>query len=347
MPGTTTLGIRSATLSVPAGSPPTVALSGTATQASISVPTSINFGSQLAGGAGGSPQPIVITNSSSGAFAGALTIASVAKSGGNPGDFALVTDACTGASTPPGATCSVQVAFKPLQSGNCGANGGSRTGTLILNDNAPGSPHSIPLSGTAMDFCIASSPGQAVVEPIVAGQSATYLLELDSSAGLTGTASLSCSVPAQLLGSCSISTTPATNPPVAQISSGSPGQFKVVVTTTAPGGAVVVNRARPGTAMRPGGRLIVWIAIPWLVVLMTSMVGRRRSGYAKAAQVGALLLACAIAMAACGGGGGGTPADPPPPGTPAGTYVITLTATVNLAGQPSVTRTFPLSLTVQ
>ncbi|MGA8014069.1 MAG: choice-of-anchor D domain-containing protein [Candidatus Acidiferrales bacterium] len=345
MPGTATPGIRSATLSVPAGIPATVALSGTATQASISVPTSINFGSQLAGGSGGSPQPVVITNSSSGAFAGALTIASVAKSGANPGDFALVTDACTGASTPPGATCSVQVAFKPLQPATCGATGGSRSATLTLNDNAPGSPHSIPLGGTAMDFCIASSPGQAVVEPIAAGQSAIYLLEVDSSAGLSGTASLSCSVPAQLLGSCSISTTPATNPPVAQISSGSPSQFKVVVTTIAPGTAVVVNRARPGTAMRPGGRQILRVAILWLAVLMTWTLGRR-PGQTKIAQVGALLLACAIAMAACGGGGGGTPAVSPPPGTPAGTYVITLTATVNLAGQPSVTRTFPLSLTV-
>jgi hypothetical protein len=317
-----------------------------ATQASISVPTSINFGSQLAGGSGGSPQPIVITNSSSGAFAGALTIASVAKSGANLGDLALVTDACTGASTPPGATCSVQVAFKPLQPATCGATGGSRSATLTLNDNAPGSPHSIPLGGTAMDFCIASSPGQVVVEPIAAGQSATYLLELDSSAGLTGTASLSCSVPAQLLGSCSISTTPATKPPVAQISSGNPGQFKVVVTTTAPGGAVVVNRTRPSISMWPGGRQILCVAILGLAVLITWTLGRRRAGYAKVAQVGALLLACAIAMAACGGGGGGTPAVPPPPGTPAGTYVITLTATANLAGQPSVTRTFALSLTV-
>ena len=346
MPGTTSPGIRSATLNVPAGSPPTVALSGTATQAGISVPTTVNFGSQLAGGAGGPPQPIVVTNNSSGAFAGALTIASVAKSGTNPGDFALISDTCTGASTPPGMTYSVQVAFKPLQPATCDTSTGSRSATLILNDNAPGSPHSIPLSGTAMDFCVTTSPGQAVVEPIAAGQSATYMLEIDSSAGLSGTASLSCTVPTQLLGSCAISTTPATNPPVEQISPASPGQFKVVVTTTAPGIAGAGNRARPNTRMRPDARQILRIATPWLIVLMAWIFGRRRLRYARLVQVGALLLACAITLAACGGGGSGTSSDPPP-GTPAGTYVITLTAAVSLAGQPSVTRTFPLSLTVE
>jgi hypothetical protein len=349
-PGATAPGIRSATLNLPAGNPPTVALSGTATQAAISVPTSINFGSQLAGGAGGSPQPIVVTNSGSGPFAGALTIASVSWSGANVADFGVVgTNLCTGASTPPGGTCSIQVAFKPVHSTTCVATASSRSATLTLSDNAPGSPHSIPLSGTATDVCVESSPAQAIVEPLTAGQSATYLLEIDSSSGIAGSASLACSAPAALLGTCTITTTPATNPPVVQFTFAAPGQFTVVATTLAPGGtAIMVNHARRRMPMWPTNIHILAFTALSLTVLMSWMFGRSRRRFAKLAQAAALVLACAIAFAACGGGGsGGTvPADPAP-GTPAGTYTIMLTATVTVTGQPNVSRTFPLTLTVQ
>ncbi len=347
-PGTTAPGIRSATLNVPAGNPPTVTLSGTATQAAISLPTSINFGTELAGGAGGSPQPIVVTNSGSGPFAGALTILSVTWSGANVADFGVVgTNMCTGASTPPGATCTIQVAFKPVHSTTCVARASSRSATLTLNDNAPGSPHSIPLSGTATDVCVESSPAQAVVAPITAGQSATYLLEINSSSGIAGSASLACSVPADLLGTCTITTTPTTNPPVVQFSSTAPGQFQVVATTLAPGGtAIIVNRVRRTTPMPPADNRMLWITVISLMLAVSWVLGRRRRSLVKLVQAALLVLACTVALAACGGGGATAPADPAP-GTPAGTYIITVAATVNVAGQPSVSRTFPLSLTVQ
>jgi hypothetical protein len=346
-PAATALGIRTATLGVPGGNPATVSLSGTATQSAISVPTGVNFGSQLAGGAGGSPQPIVVTNSSSGPFAGALTIASVARTGSNSGDFALASDSCTGASTPPGETCTIQLAFKPMQSAACGANGGVRSAALSLNDNAPGSPHSIPLSGTATDFCINIATGQPVVAPIKAGQSATYMLAIDSSAGFTGSAALSCAVPAALLGSCSITTTPATNPPVVQISPTSAGTLQVVVTTTPqPAVAQWVVQRQPRIPSLPGSGQLRSIVALLLAVLAAWLLRKRKPILAKLAQMGALILLCSVAMAACGGGGSAKPADPQP-GTPCGTYTITLTATVSPAGQPSVSRTFPLSLTVQ
>ncbi len=343
-PAPTTPGIRTATLSVPTATPPTVTLTGTATQAAISVPTSMNFGTQLAGGAGSTPQPVVVTNSSSGPYAGTLTIAAVTKTGANAGDFAVSSDSCTGANTPPGSTCTLQVAFKPLQASSCGANGGTRTAALSLNDNAPGSPHAVPLSGTAMDFCITTAPGQAVVEPITAGQSATYMLEIDSSAGFTGSAALSCSVPADLLGTCTITTTPASNPAVVQISQGSPGQLQVVVTTTPNPSGTMVQRQRT-TPLGPGNLETAGIALVALVLLAASVRGSKRSARVKLAQVAALVLGTALFMAACGGGGSSTPVDPP--GTQAGTYVTTLTATASVAGQSSVTHTFPLSLTVQ
>jgi len=348
-PAATTPGIRSATLSVPAGTPPTIALTGAATQAGISLPTSINFGSQLAGGAGGAPQPITVTNGGSGPFAGVLMINSLSRTGTNAGDFAIASggDGCTGQSTPPGGTCTIQVAFKPLQSATCGANAGSRTAMLALTDNAPGSPQGVPLIGAASDFCIASSPDQAVVEPITAGQSATYLLEISSSAAFTGSAGLSCAVPAALLGTCTITTTPATNPTVVQITPTTPGQFQVVVTSTPAPSAADAISAQRGTPMRPGSNLIFLITVLFWAFAMICVLGSFRSPLARLAQAGVLLAALGVAIAACGGGSATPiPADPPP-GTPPGTYTITVTATVSPAGQPSVSRTFPLSLTVQ
>jgi hypothetical protein len=352
-PGATAPGIRSATLGVPTGSPPTVALTGTATQASISVPAGINFGTQLAGGAGGTPQPVTVTNSSSGPFAGALTVTSVSRSGTNAGDFVVASggDGCTGQSAAPGGACTIQVSFKPLQSATCNVNGGSRSATLSLNDNAPGSPQGIPLSGTASDFCIASSPGQAVVEPITAGQSATYLLEINSSAGFTGSAALSCSVPAALLGTCTIATTPASNLAVVQITPASSGQFQVVVTSTPAGvassavaGAAWLAKSMPPRRDRNVG--IAVLSLAFLVIWLLAL-GRLRVPLGRIAQAAALLVAVAITIAACGGGGGTPVPAVPAPGTPANTYTIMVTATVTPAGQVSVTRTFPLSLTVQ
>lgn len=347
-PAATTPGIRSATISVPGGNPPSISLTGTATQAGISVPTSINFGSQLAGSAGGSPQPITVTNSSSGPFAGVLMITSLSRTGTNSGDFVIASggDGCTGQSTPPGGTCTIQVAFKPLQSGTCGANGGARSATLVLADNVPGSPQGVPLSGTASDFCIASSPNQTVVEPITAGQSATYLVEITSAAAFAGSAALSCSVPAALLGTCAITTTPATNPAVVQVTPTTPGQFQVVVTSTPAPSAADAIPAQRRAPMRPGGTRILRIAVVFWTLAMILSLGRFRFALARVVQAGVLMAVLGITIAACGGGSATAPADPPP-GTPPGTYTITVTVTVTPAGQPSVARTFPLSLTVQ
>jgi hypothetical protein len=342
-------GSRSATLSIPAGNPQTVALAGTATQASISLPTSINFGSQLAG-TSGTPQPLTVTNNSTGPLAGALTLTGVTKTGANPGDFALSMDNCTGGTTLPGETCSIQVAFQPAQAATCGTDGGARSATLTLADNAPGSPHSVPLSGTAMDFCFASATGQPVTAPIQPGQSATYSLEIDSSAGFTGSVSLACTG-APPVGACAITTNPPSTPPAVQVSPGAPGQFQVVVSTSAglfPTGNRHPPRKPPVLSVPEP---MWWLLTIWLAMLLIWAIrtfrpdareaGWRHAGFAKIAQVGALLLAFALGMAACGGGG--SVSDPVPAGTPPGTYTMTIVAT----GPSGVTRTIPLSLAVQ
>ena len=336
-----TVGARSATVNIPGAQPPAVALSGTGTQAAISFPTSFAFPPQLAGSASGA-QPITVTNSSSGAFAGALTVTSVSKSGANAGDFALKTDGCTGVSIAPQTTCAFQMVFQPAPAVTCGANGGARSAMLRLTDNAPGSPHTIPLSGTAMEFCLSAAPGQGISEPITAGQSATFNLEIDSSAGFAGTVQLGCTNPPPA-GTCTA--TPAS----VQISPGTSGPFQVVITTTARGAVVVPDASRdrepPRLDVSAFGLALMLLVCVMLVAGIDSK-RRRQPVRVVAAELAGLVLA--LTMMACGGGGSGAgSADPVAAGTPVGTYTVMVTASVAVAGQANVVRTLPITITVQ
>jgi hypothetical protein len=336
------VGARSATLNIPGAQPTAVALSGTGTQAAISVPTSFAFPPQLAGSASAA-QPITVTNTSSGPYAGALTVTSVSKSGANAADFALKTDGCTGASTAPGGTCAFQVVFQPAPGATCGANGGARSASLRLTDNAPGSPHNIPLSGTAMEFCLNAAPGQGISAPITAGQSATFNLEIDSSAGFAGTVGLGCTNPPPL-GTCTV--TPAS----VQVNQGTPGPFQVVVTTTARGAVVLPGSARDRRPPLLDGWGIGSLVLLWVVALVGCVVGMDSKRWRQPVRVVAAELAglvLAVMMMACGGGGSGAGAADPVAGTPAGTYTVMVTASVPVAGQANVERTLPITITVQ
>ncbi len=333
------VGARSATLNIPGAQPTAVTLSGTGTQAAISVPTGFAFPPELAGSASAA-QPITVTNTSSGPYAGALTITSVSKSGANAADFALKTDGCTGVSTAPGGTCAFQVVFQPAPGATCGANGGARSASLRLTDNAAGSPHSIPLSGTAMEFCLDAAPGQGISAPITAGQSATFNLEIDSSAGFAGTVGLGCTNPPPL-GTCTV--TPAS----VQVNPGTPGPFQVVVTTTARGAVVLPGSARDRRPPLFDGWGVGSLVLLLVIALFACVVGmdwnRRRPARVVAAELAGLVLA--VTMMACGGGPGG--ASDPVAGTPAGTYTVMVTASVPVAGQANVERTLPITITVQ
>lgn len=351
-------GTYSATLniSVSGGNTATVSLSGTAGQASISLPTSVNFGTQLARSPGapppGSPtsQPVMVTNNSSQASGGTLLITSATISPANDADFSITADSCTGANTQPGGTCSIQVLFQPVSS--CPTMTGPRSATLTISDNAPGSPHTVPLSGTAIDFCVATQLGQGVSEPISAGQSETFMLQIQSSDPTAGSAQLSCSVPTQMPGGCTITTTPATNPPVVQITPTSPGLFQMVVTATSSGATPTGGSRVPNVPPWGHVKRMLWLA---LVLIAWCVLWRRvqdsdtceKSGLSVVAMVHAciLVLAITVGMAACGGGGA-TASDPLPSPPQSETYPVTATATITV-GQSIVTRTFTESVTIQ
>jgi hypothetical protein len=94
----TAVGNRSASILVSddaPGSPQSVSLAGTATQAVVSIsPSSVNFTSQLVGI---TSQPLAVTVTNTGN--GALAIGSITFSGANPSDF-LENDTCKGTIAP-------------------------------------------------------------------------------------------------------------------------------------------------------------------------------------------------------------------------------------------------------
>jgi hypothetical protein len=176
-PGTT--GARTGSLTVTdsaSNSPQTAGLSGTGARPAVSLmPTSLSFGGQVVNTTS-SPLSVTLTNTG----AVPLTISSIAASG----NFAVSTgvNAC-GSTVAAGANCLVYVTFRPTATG-------TRTGTLSITDNAPGSPQTAALSGTGMDFSVSASPSSLRVS---SPDSATLKFTVTPVSGFTGTVSVSCS----------------------------------------------------------------------------------------------------------------------------------------------------------
>jgi hypothetical protein len=97
-------------------------------------PSSIDLGS-VGMGSSSSSQNFTVTNDT----ANSVTISGISFTGTNPADFSQ-TNMCS-SPLASGGTCTVSVTFTP------GATG-SRTATLSVTDNAPGSPHTAAVSGT-------------------------------------------------------------------------------------------------------------------------------------------------------------------------------------------------------
>jgi phosphodiesterase/alkaline phosphatase D-like protein len=118
-------------------------------------PNSVNFGTQL-NGSTSAPSPVTVTNAGN----VALTISSVTITGANAGDFAQ-TNNC-GAAIAPNANCVINVTFTPSV-------GGARSANLSISDNAPGTPHTVALSGTGGGLSV--TPGTVV---LVSGRASQF-----------------------------------------------------------------------------------------------------------------------------------------------------------------------------
>jgi hypothetical protein len=118
-------------------SPQNVSLTGTASSSSVTLtPATMSYATQLIG-TNSTPQVATLTNTGT----QAVTINSIATTGPYS-----QTNNC-GTSLAAGAACTINVVFTPTKSGTL-------TGSLVVTDNAPGSPQTVTLTGvgTVLQF---------------------------------------------------------------------------------------------------------------------------------------------------------------------------------------------------
>jgi hypothetical protein len=308
-------GNRTGTLSITnnATSPPspqTVALTGTATAPSLSVtPLSIAFPAQYVG-TSGLPQSITVMNNGN----APLSISSVTTSAT---DFGTL-NAC-GSTVAAGSSCTIGVFFDPTASG-------ARPGTLTINDNAPGNPHTVALSGTGQDFSLA--PVSRASTTVSAGQTANYTVAVSPAGGFNQTVALTCTG-GPALSTCAV--TPSSVPLNGTVAA----NVAVSVTTMAALPPLVIPFPRADHRLF---YLITELLVVSLLIGLLSWRRRRRPRWAYGFAF--LLFLCAGLMSACGGGGSGNQ------GTPAGTYPLVVSGTFT-SGSTSLTHKVNLNLVVQ
>jgi hypothetical protein len=180
----TASGTRTASVAVAdnlAGSPQTVALTGTGNGPAAGFSTTtVSFGNQGLSQAS-TALPVILTNSGN----ATLTVSSVAISGTNPGDFTQ-TNNCT--SVAASGTCTINVTFTPAATG-------SRTATMTITDNAnnvAGTTQTVSLTGTGTAGIAGVSPtgltfGNQSIDTTSAAQMVTLTNSGNAALSITST----------------------------------------------------------------------------------------------------------------------------------------------------------------
>ncbi len=292
-----------------AGSPQAISLSGTGSGPGASLsPASLTFAAQLLGSASAA-QTVTLTNSGN----VTLNVGTIQATG----DFAQ-TNTC-GSQLASGSSCAIHITFSPKASGN-------RSGTLTVSDNATGSPQSVSISGTGLDFGVTVSPSSDTVK---AGSTATYTLTISSIGGsFPGAVSLACgALPAGA--TCSFLpsvVTPGTHAATSTLS----------ISTTAS-----VAQDTPFGRSRTAPIYAVWIQLQGIGVFGVVLAARsRKKKLLRVLALLALVTVFLVSMIACAGGTGIAPN--PQTGTTTGTYTVTVTGTAG-----SLQHSLPMTLTVQ
>jgi P pilus assembly chaperone PapD len=162
-----------------AGSPHAVALAGVGTAPVLSIRISrlsaaatLGFGSQTVGTPGDS-QSLTLANTGT----APLTITGINVTGGGRGEFAVVADSGERLLAP-GASRTLSLRFTPQAAGN-------RSASLVVTDNAAGSPHAVSLTGSGVVTLVPpAAPGR--LEGRASGPGAVALTWADSSENETG-----------------------------------------------------------------------------------------------------------------------------------------------------------------
>ncbi|MFN0299593.1 MAG: choice-of-anchor D domain-containing protein [Burkholderiales bacterium] len=139
------LGARNASVALVhsgAGSPQQIALSGNGVAAPGPV-MSLSANSLAFGGQGTNTTSLARTITVSNTGPLPLTLSGLSVGGANAAEFARAGSCATGASIATGQNCAINITFTPTALG-------ARAGTVNITSNAPGSPHSIALTGTGV-----------------------------------------------------------------------------------------------------------------------------------------------------------------------------------------------------
>ncbi len=303
-------GTRSGTVSVTddaSGSPHRVTLTGTGlapAPSASATPSSLTFSSLLVG-TPSTAQQVKLSNSGN----AALAISGITASG----DFAQ-SNTC-GTSLAAGANCAINVTFTPTA-------GGSRSGSISIADSASGSPQAVTLTGTGMDFSLASTANSAAV---TAGQSANFTMTVTPDGGFNKQITLTCSgAPAQA--TCNI--TPSSVTPNGTATS----SVAIAISTTAHSFLIPRLQVPPTTWLR-----LLLVTVVCAFLLFVYKQPRRQLAVLCSLALAALVLA----IGGCAGMVSGTTPPPGNTGTPTGNYTVTVNATSG-----SVSHAMSLSLRV-
>jgi uncharacterized repeat protein (TIGR01451 family) len=297
-------------------SPQSVSLSGTGTPSGPAISLSASalpFGSQFVGTMSNS-QLVTVSNPGN----ATLTFTSIKASG----DFTETDTCANGVSA--NSSCTISVIFAPTATG-------ARAGAITISDNAPGSPHSVTLSGEGTDVIISVPPGGSSSATVSAGQSATFALSVAPAGGFNGSVTVSCNsaIPAS---TCT--------PSPGSLTLSAPVTITTTVTTTAPSHSAVV----PAPWLLPHSFAplrVVTLTLLLLVALLTFSIAASRRRRTWIAVTAAFLLAAFVS--GCAGGYRNPGVVGPTLGTAPNTYTITVVITT-----PSgATRSIPLTVIVQ
>jgi trimeric autotransporter adhesin len=297
------------------GSPQTVTLTGTGASGTPTVtvtPSSLNFPGQALTTTS-APQTVTVKNTGTAPVnisAVGITEGSFAIAAGGGGTCA------SGTSLTGGASCTIGVTFTPAEVGPA-------TGTLSVTDNATGSPQMVALSGTGVNeqVIITIPSGGSATATANPGGTAYFGLEITAATGVSGTVTLGC-IPSTPTITCNA--IPSTVP-----LNGKPVEAAFGIQTFCQGTATSNGLLAPG-GLGGGG---IGLLLVTLIFGGATWIYRSRR---RVAMTFATLLLVAVGSAACNSLPQG-----PNGVTPAGTYTLTLTTTLN-----SQTQTFPNFLTL-
>ncbi len=218
---------------------------------------------------------------------------------------------------------------------------GTRTETVTITDDAPNSPQSFTVNGTASPAYTVTSPSSALTTAVTAGQTAQYTLQLTAGIGYSGPVNMVCSgAPATTV--CTV-----TNP--VQLTTGAPASVNVTVTT-------MKSSLAPNTDRRlnppPSRYLMLLILSMGLAALVLLNQLKHSGGFmpGRFAYAGGFLVLVLAGYGLAGCASGGVSMVTPPPtttGTQKGTYTLTLTPTASsMSGKPLQLSSTQLTLTV-